>query len=185
MQYCLPNLPVCLCQSFHSSSILILSYEINRKEIHTCTPIGSYGCRHEKPYCSKCFPHPIQPSRTPQYNALLGRWQYYCPGPEHRNVVPHSPVRNNQNLTCPPIVERDKQRNGFEWNYNLIVSYFVACFLSLVTCHVPHTFALVTSKRFPIWSPMGFYNQRCGGRVWRLLNKTQYIRYYIHLWRWL
>ena len=76
---------------------------VKRKQMHRCMELGKKGgCRQDKDRylkrhkCSGNFPQDLQGFVSPQYNAEKGVFQYYCPGHEHRNVVPYCPVSISQ-----------------------------------------------------------------------------------------
>ncbi len=72
---------------------------VKRKQPHRCTPVGMDGCRQKGPTCTGDFPHKEQLNLAPQLDPEKGRYSYYCPGDEHRNIGPYCPVRRGY-LPC-------------------------------------------------------------------------------------
>ena len=64
-----------------------------RKERHECKPVGQPGCRQKGADCAGHFPQPVQSEKAPLEDPDNFCFRYYCPGHEHRNVVPYVPVR--------------------------------------------------------------------------------------------
>ena len=58
-----------------------------------CLQVGKPGCRRESHACQRGFPQAEQPSHAPVFDPVRQCYMYYCPGYQHRNVVPYVPVR--------------------------------------------------------------------------------------------
>ena len=68
---------------------------IKRKQMHNCTEVGAFGCRHESLTCAGHFPQPIHKEKLPSEDPVQRCFRYYCPGYEHRNVGSYIPVGNS------------------------------------------------------------------------------------------
>ena len=73
-----------------------------RKERHECKPVGQPGCRQKGADCAGHFPQPVQSEKAPLEDPDNFCFRYYCPGHEHRNVVPYVPV--SPASAVPPAV---------------------------------------------------------------------------------
>ena len=79
----------------HNNPMADLLYKyVTTKQLHYCR---EGGCTHIDggnglKYCKLGFPVDVHMNKEASIHPITGKWQYYRPGPEHRNVVPYHPV---------------------------------------------------------------------------------------------
>ena len=69
----------------------VLFHGSKRKNMHTCRPVGQYGCRKDK-FCKSGFPGAVQLVKAALYDDVSMRYKYYRPRHCDRNVVPYHPL---------------------------------------------------------------------------------------------